>query len=233
MELSGLLDIKDVESQKLLYKYQYAFLNMQKSFTSLIKIVKRYMAKKLLKSFKLWKTKSIFPYITVASHLHILKSSISQIEDKFRYVLKIRNQKTYNLIILSWKFKDKIDKLTELAKREKEITRRELKIIDSEVKNLKMSQVELEIITNYYTKNENPNKQKVQKIGNKTLIEKTRSENMELERQIKELDRKTIVLFQELNLVLDNYESSHKQKGKKGKKKSSIVLRKSLLSVCT
>ena len=43
----------EIDSHKLLYKYQYAFLHMQKSFTSLFKAVKAFEERAKLKFLRL------------------------------------------------------------------------------------------------------------------------------------------------------------------------------------
>lgn len=230
MELSGSGIAEEIDSQKLLYKYQFAFLHMQKNFTALVKVLKRYMAGKVLKSYRLWKDRTLFPYTLVASHLHIIKTSISKIDVKFRFMTKLRRQKAFTLLMMASSFKEKFRILSEIAKKEKELNGKELKIMNNEVRSLRNSQTELESMTGVNTKSEISLKQK---ISVKVLIEKTKIENMEIEKQIKELDRKTVLLFQEMNLVLNMYETSQKAKAKKGRKKNSLVIRKGFLPVCT
>jgi len=100
--------------------------------------------------------------------------------------------------------------------------------MDLEVRTLKMNQAELEIITNYYAKNDGGKPKKGAVEG---LADKLRSENFELERQIEDMDRKTVQLFEELNMALDSFEQNRRVKGKKGKKKVSSVVRKSFMPV--
>ena len=122
--------------------------------------------------------------------------------------------------------------MQEKFKLAKNDNKKELASMVAEVKNLKMSQVELEIIANYYTKNEISLKQKIKRLSGKNSIERLRNENLETENQINDLDKNILNLFQELNSMLDSYENNRKPKGKKNKKRSSLVTRKSILSVC-
>jgi hypothetical protein len=229
MEKSDVMQNKDPDSMKLLYKYQYAFLNMQKHYTCLIKIMKNLNMKALLKSIKHWKFLSGSSHF-LAPQISSFKFGLKAINKKFNLLIKARQAKYLSSIISSSKIKEAYDIFLKNYKTEKEKSQKELKIMDSEVKSLKMNQAELEIITNYYAKSEGASKSRGKPI-NKGQAEKLINENADLERQIDELDKKTVEIFEELNLALDNYEQSKKSRGKKTKKKINGSLRKSFLPV--
>ena len=229
MDKSEVAQSRDPDSMKLLYKYQYAFLNMQKHYTCLIKIIKNLNSKALLKSIKHWNfitTSCMF----LSPHISSFKLSLPSINKKFDLLVKSRLSKNFFSIVSFSKIKESYDNFLENYKSEKEKSQKELKIMDSEVKTLKMNQAELEIITNYYAKSEGVSKSKG-KNPNRALIERLATENSELERQIEDMDRKTVELFEELNMALDNFEQGRKAKGKKSKKKINASIRKSYLPV--
>lgn len=229
MELSDHYQAKDPESMKLLYKYQYAFLNMQKHYTCLIKIIRLTIHKSLLQSLKHWKLHTSHSHsLALLPHLSTFTYSLKSSEFKFSLIVKSKLSKHFTSIISFSALKQHYNVFLNNYKIEKEKSQKELKNMDLEVRTLKMNQAELEIITNYYAKNEG-SKQK--KGAVKSLTEKLMSENFELERQIEDMDRKTVQLFEELNLALDSFEQNRRGKGKKGKKKVASVVRKSFMPI--
>lgn len=227
MEISEQYQVKDLDSMKLLYKYQYAFLNMQKHYTCLIKIIRIIIQKSLLKSLKHWKFLSS-PSNFLMIHLSTFAFTLKSLEFKFNLMIKSRRSNHFFSILSFSALKDHYNIFLLNYKNEKEKSQKELKTMDLEVKTLKMNQAELEIITNYYAKNEG-GKQKKGTV--RTLTEKLITENYELEKQIEDMDRKTVELFEELNLALDSYEQSKKGKGKRGKKKIVASSRKSFMPI--
>ena len=233
MEIPGVTIGKDEESRKLLYKYQYAFLNMQKSFTSLIKILKGYIQRRLCKSICLWKIKIRPPYAVFRNNIILFQSKIRVVEAKFKNISNSALHKFFFRMITTSRIQKYYLDLYAKYKSAKDENKKELLAMNAEVKTLKMGQVELEIITNYYTKNEISLKDKIRKLSGKNSIENLRSQNIELGQQIDELYRKTINLFEDLHGMIDLYENNKKNKVKKGKKKTSVVSRKTFLPVCT
>ena len=91
----------------------------------------------------------------------------------------------------------------------------------NEVKSLKKTQAHLGKLKNYSEKKEHSPKQKFLK--QKNSFQMIKQENADLERQILDLDTKTVALFEELNLALDTYEQNKKSKIKKKTKKKSVL----------
>jgi hypothetical protein len=221
---------KDADSQKLLYKYQYAFLTMQKSFTALIKIFRHVIQKRMFKAVQVWRFSITIPVMRVKIQISLLKKGMSTIETKFFLIQKQRTRKWFKNMILSSNLKAKSERNLKQISEERDKSQSELNIMDYEVKCLKSSQMELEVLANSSSKGDLSLKNKKIKISTNELIEKIRMENREIEEQIKSLDRKTVELFEELNTVLDNWESNKKNKGKKTKKKI-VFPRKSVLQL--
>lgn len=221
----------DIESKKLLYKYQYAFLHMQKSFTSLFKIVRLYELKVSFRYFIRWKT-SIFNTL-LKQKFYLFKLKLRELDKRFKLRQKLYMSKHFREIIKASNYLQLFKSLKGQFKKVKESNNRELNVMEKEVINLKKSQIELEQLTKNYSKKEIGHKQGVESNLNKVL-ERLKVENKQLKSEIVEIDKKTFGLFKDLNLIMDELEEAKKKKMKKIKKKAKVVLRgKNLIPVST
>ena len=145
-------NIEIVDSQRLLFKYQYAFLNMQRHFTSCIKIFKGFMQIRLYKAFSIWKLKINKPYSHVRNQLNIIKVNIILVCQKLNFLCKKSVHKAFFQIILFSKTKNFYLKASVDYKKIKETNKVELETMKNEVKSLKKTQAHLGKLKNYSEK---------------------------------------------------------------------------------
>ena len=223
MEDSGNQSENDAESQKLLYKYQYAFLHMQKSFTSLFKIVRLYEHKVTFRYLIRWKTNTFNAGIKLKFYLFRVK--LQQLEKKFKLRRKLALSKYFNEVIKASNYLQLFKSLKGQFKKVQGNNVRELSLMEKEVVNLKRSQVELENLTRNCGKKEIGYKMKMDSVSCKTLLDRLKIENKQLKGEIYEIDKKTFGLFKDLNCIMDELEEAKKKKLKKIKKKAKVVIR--------
>ena len=213
----------DAESQKLLYKYQYAFLHMQKSFTSLFKIIRLYESQVKFRYLVRWKTSTFNQVFKLK--IYIFRLRLKSCESKFKKTLRLNMQKTFNFIMKASNYSKYLNSLKNKYKKVQENNLRELGVMEKEMINLKKSQVELEHITKSYNKREIGYKMKLDLFGGRNLLEKLRSENKQLKNEIFEIDKKTFAFFKDMNLIIDELEELKKRKMKKNRKKTKVVIK--------
>lgn len=232
MEDSANQSENDAESQKLLYKYQYAFLHMQKSFTSLFKIVRLYEHKVSFRYLIRWKTYTF--NVAIKQKFYFFRVKLQELEKKFRLRRKLALSKTFNEVIRASNYLQLFKSLKNQFKKVQENNNRELNLMEKEVVNLKKSQTELEGLTKNYSKKEIGYKMKIDNTSCKTLLDRLKIENKQLKSEIFEIDKKTFNLFKDLNFIMDELEEAKKKKLKKIKKKAKVVIRgKGLIPVST
>ena len=164
-----------------------------------------------------------------ASHLRIqvllMKSTLKTLDFSLKQRLRLMLL-TYFLQITKTsavsKFSHKIRKNYEDIK---ENNNKELETMEKEVKNLKKSQTELELITKNYSKREIGLRNKLETLRGRGSCEKMKLENKGLRLHLEEMDKKMIFAFKELNLVLDTLEEIKKKKLKKLKKKAKVCIK--------
>ena len=213
----------DAESQKLLYKYQYAFLHMQKSFTSLFKIIRLYESKVTFRYLVRWKSSTFNQVFKLK--IFVFRLRLKSCESKFKKNLRLNMQKTFNFIISSSNYSKYLHSLKNQYKKVHENNSKELQIMEKEMINLKKSQIELENITKSYNKREIGYKMKLDVFGGRNLLEKLKIENKQLKNEVFEIDKKTFAFFKDMNLIMDELEELKKRKMKKIKKKTKVVIK--------
>lgn len=232
MEDSANQSENDVESQKLLYKYQYAFLHMQKSFTSLFKIVRLYDLKVSFRYFIKWKN-NIFNAI-LKQKFYLFKLKLHELDKRFKLRQKLSLSKHFREIIKASNYVQLFKNLKSQFKKVQESNNRELNVMEKEVINLKKSQIELEHLTRSCGKKEAGHRSGGAESNLTKTLDKLKAENKQLKSEIFEIDKKTFGLFKDLNLIMDELEEAKRKKMKKIKKKAKVVLRgKNLIPVST
>jgi hypothetical protein len=239
MEHSQLNSVK-LSSEKLLYKYQYGFLVMQRFLTALFKITKAFAQRKVFKSLNTWKSKIFNPKPIINLHIVAFKLNLILSEYKFKHLLNKNICKHFLKMISYSEIKKICTSANTQYKRMREESKNELKTAENQAKVLKINLVDSQATKKPLGKKEISSKQKFKKLNqikefdNQIReLENLKNENFNLEKEIKELDLRTVSLFKELNSALDRYELRKKNKHKKTKKRISITSRKSILSVCS
>lgn len=219
MEDSNAKSENDIESQKLLYKYQYAFLHMQKSFTSLFKIIRGFEQQVSFKYLTRWKNLIFAPCIAAKQNFRVFISTLKTLDKKFEKHSRFHIGISLFTILRASRFKLYSLSLKENYRKVKENNTKELQLMEHELSNLKKSQNELETITKNYTKRENSLRVKLESLSGKSSTDLLKYENKSLRSKILEMDKKTCVLFKDLNMILDELEELKRKKNKKIKKK--------------
>jgi predicted RNase H-like nuclease (RuvC/YqgF family) len=215
----------EADSHKLLYQYQYAFLHMQKSFTSMFKVIRGFEQRSAYKHLRTWKFKCLGSYQSIKPHITLIKSTLKNTENKLKARYRINLLLYFNHLIKSSRIKLFHAQMKELYQTTRENNDKEVQVMEKEVKNLRKSQSELEIITKSYSKRETTLKNKLEAFNGKGTYEKLKTENKMLRHQLENIDKKVVFLFKDLNLLLDNLEDLKKKKLKRIKKKSRVSLK--------
>ena len=203
----------DIESSNLLYKYQYAFLHMQKSFTSLFKVIKVFEQKIAYKYLAIWKKILLKNSRNAFSHMLLFNSSLHSLEKKIRSSYRLVLHSYFLHLIKSSRIKEAQENLRSQHKIAKENNSKELEIMEEEVIHLKKSQKELENITKNYHKRELNLKSKLDHAKGKGNSDSLKIENKSLKLQIEEINKKTVNLFKELHCILDEIENTKRVLG--------------------
>lgn len=216
---------KEEEASNLLYKYQYAFLHMQKSFTALFKVVRGIEQRTSFKCVAIWKRKCLTQSFPVKTHLNLIRSTLCAVDIKLRSRYLITTLSYFLRIVNASKviqFQSNIRNQHELIKVN---NNKDIEVMNSEVESLKQSQTELEKITKNYSKREFNLKSKLETLAGKGYKEVLKAENKSLEAKIDEMDRRIIGMFSELNQIVDGFEEAKLKKQSKIKKKSKIIIK--------
>ncbi|OMJ94202.1 hypothetical protein SteCoe_2687 [Stentor coeruleus] len=225
MEESNAKSENDIESQKLLYKYQYAFLHMQKSFTSLFKTIRGFEQQISFKYLTKWKCIIFAPCIAVKQHLRVFINTLNTLDKKFEKHSRFHRGTAFFTVLRASMFKLYSQSLKDNYRIVKENNTKELQLMEHELSNLKKSQNELENITKNYTKRENFLRVKLESLSGKSSTDLLKYENKSLKSKILEMDKKTCTLFKDLNMILDELEELKRKKNKKIKKKQKGIVK--------
>ncbi|OMJ85683.1 hypothetical protein SteCoe_12956 [Stentor coeruleus] len=229
MEDSNAKSENDIESQKLLYKYQYAFLHMQKSFTSLFKIIRGFEHQVSFKYLTRWKNLIFAPYIAAKQHLKVFINTLNTLDKKFEKHSRFHKGTVFFTILRASRFELYSLSLKDNYRKVKENNTKELQLMELELNNLKKSQNELVNITKNYTKRENTLRVKLESLSGKSSTDLLKYENKALKNKILEMDKKTCVLFKDLNVILDELEELKRKKNKKIKKKQKGFMKSKMM----
>ena len=225
METSAAKSEKEIESNNLLYKYQYAFLHMQKSFTSLFKVIHALEQKVSYKYLTSWKKKCLVKPYQVSLHLVLLKSTLKSLDIKLKARSRILLLSYFLQVIRHSRLKKFYAEMQNQYNKAKEENSKELVLMENEVLSLKQSQTELENITKNYSKREFNLKMRLESLKGKGSKEALKSENTQLRLKIGEMDKRIMSMFTELNEALDGLEEAKKKKALKLRKKAKIIIK--------
>lgn len=217
MEESNLGSTSNYESKKLLYKYQFAFLLMQRSFSAIGKIITTWETRQKFKSIAVWKMHCLdapkIEQIQLQNILAAMQGKLLTLNSVLTSRMK-QNMHTHLLKILKFaKLKQVLDK----AKQEQDIIQaghqQELEAMNQELANLQEKQKELENLVRDFKNKENQYKEQINglkagKAQNAAVVERSRKIAQEKEEEIVEriedLREENAQLTEKLSAVENN-----------------------------